>query len=154
VDIISSFVLSLLYLFWKMKIGWWNHHGVLCLPTPPPINFWTPEPIYIKLGMCIMAPEPISTACFINPSHQSVCLYVYPLIAAMQRLGKNVTAATNTHTTIEALKSTSSVIQRRYIPEGRTLHNHRCENLKSYNRSIVGRVVFYAVRVVSKESRR
>jgi hypothetical protein len=22
---------------------------------------------------------------------------------------------------------------RRYIPEDRTLHNHRCENLKSYN---------------------
>jgi hypothetical protein len=36
--------------------------------------------------MYIMAPEPISTAYFINPSHQSVCLYVYPLIVARQRL--------------------------------------------------------------------
>jgi hypothetical protein len=26
-----------------------------------------------------MAPEPISTACFTNPFHPSVCLYVYPL---------------------------------------------------------------------------
>jgi hypothetical protein len=26
-----------------------------------------------------MAPEPISTVCFINPSRQSVCLYRYPL---------------------------------------------------------------------------
>jgi hypothetical protein len=30
----------------------------------------------MKLGMYIMAPEPISTAYVINPSHQSVCIYV------------------------------------------------------------------------------
>jgi hypothetical protein len=28
--------------------------------------------------MYIMVPEPISTAHFINPSHQSVCLHAYP----------------------------------------------------------------------------
>jgi hypothetical protein len=39
--------------------------------------------------MYIMAPEPISTANIINPSHQSV----YPAIDARQRLGKNITAA-------------------------------------------------------------
>jgi hypothetical protein len=50
-----------------------------------------PEPMFIKLGMCIMAPEPISMAYFINPSHQSVCLHMYPLISAKQRLGENVT---------------------------------------------------------------
>jgi hypothetical protein len=33
----------------------------------------------MKLGMYSMAPEPISTAYFINPSHQSVCLFVCPL---------------------------------------------------------------------------
>jgi hypothetical protein len=37
-----------------------------------------PEPVVMKLGLYIMAPGPISTAYFINPSHQSVCLYVYP----------------------------------------------------------------------------
>jgi hypothetical protein len=47
--------------------------------------------------------QPISTAYFINPSHQSVCLHVYPFIVARQRLGKNVTAATNTHAKIENL---------------------------------------------------
>jgi hypothetical protein len=64
-----------------------------------------------------MAPEPISTAYFINPSHQSV--YVYPLIVARellgknppivatQRLGKNVAAAKNTHTAIEELLDAS-----------------------------------------------
>jgi hypothetical protein len=43
--------------------------------------------------MYITAPAPVSTACFINVSHQSVCLYVY---VARQRLCKHVTAATNT----------------------------------------------------------
>jgi hypothetical protein len=32
----------------------------------------------MKFSMCIMTPEPISATYFINPSHQSVCLYVYP----------------------------------------------------------------------------
>jgi hypothetical protein len=72
----------------------------------------------MKLGVYIMASEPISTAYFINPSHQSVCLYVYPPIVARQRLGRHVPVAVN------------------------TLNNRR----------IVGGVVFYAARVVSKES--
>jgi hypothetical protein len=76
-----------------------------------------PEQIFTELGMYIMASEPISTAYFINPCHQSM----YPPIVARQRLGKNFTAATNTHATVEEL---------------------------------FGRVVFYAIRVVSKESRR
>jgi hypothetical protein len=51
-----------------------------------PINFRMPEPVLMKLGMYFMAPEPIWTAYFINPSHHSVCLYVYPLIVAGQQL--------------------------------------------------------------------
>jgi hypothetical protein len=77
-----------------------------------------PEKIFMKLGIYIMAPEPISKAYFINPSHRSVCLYVYHPIVARQQLRKNVTAVTNT-----PLK----------------------------NRRIVGRVIFYAVRSVSKK---
>jgi hypothetical protein len=42
----------------------------------------------------IMAPEPISTAYFIHPSHQSVCLYVYA--PYRQRLGSHVPVAKNT----------------------------------------------------------
>jgi hypothetical protein len=69
----------------------------LCVCVSPfPTNVWIPEPIFKKLGMHIMALEPISTAYFRNPSHQSVCLYVHPTIVARQRLGNNVTAATNT----------------------------------------------------------
>jgi hypothetical protein len=55
----------------------------------------------------IMAPAPISTAYYINPSHQSVCLYVYPPIVARQQLGKTVTAATTTHRTVEELLDAS-----------------------------------------------
>jgi hypothetical protein len=60
-----------------------------------------PEPIFMKLGVYIMAPEPISMAYFINPSHQFV--YVYPPITARQQLGKNVTVATYTYRVIEEL---------------------------------------------------
>jgi hypothetical protein len=59
-----------------------------------------PEPIFMKLGMYIMSPDPISMVYFINPSDQSVCLYAYPYVVAGQRL-RIVTIATNTHATIE-----------------------------------------------------
>jgi hypothetical protein len=59
------------------------------------------ESIFMELTMYIMATEPISAAYFINLSHQSVYLYVYPPIVARQWLGKNVTAAMNTHAAIE-----------------------------------------------------
>jgi hypothetical protein len=35
-----------------------------------------------------------------------VCIYVYPPIVARQRLGRNVTAVTNTHATVEKLLDT------------------------------------------------
>jgi hypothetical protein len=79
----------------------------LCVSvSPPPINFQMPEPIFMILGMYIMAPELISTVYFINPSHQSVRVYVAPIVD-MQRLGENVTAATNTYTAIEELLDSS-----------------------------------------------
>jgi hypothetical protein len=55
------------------------------------------EPICMKLGIYVMAPDPISEAYFINPSPQSLCLYVHPHNVARQRLGKNVTAVTDIH---------------------------------------------------------
>jgi hypothetical protein len=50
-----------------------------------------------------MAPEPMSIAYIINPSHLSLCLYVYTTTVARQRLGKNVIASASTHATIEDL---------------------------------------------------
>jgi hypothetical protein len=75
----------------------------------PLINFRMAEPIFMKLGMYIMANESISTAYFINPSHQSVCLYVYTHIVARQQIGKKVTATKNTHTVIQEL------LERRFL---------------------------------------
>jgi hypothetical protein len=68
-----------------------------------------PESVFMKLDMCIMAPEPISVAYLINPSHQFVCLYLYPPIVARQQLSKNITAAMNTHATIELLDASFSM---------------------------------------------
>jgi hypothetical protein len=77
-SIISSCIPLLAYFpyFEKIKVSlcYLHAHGV---SPPPPINFWMPEPNFMKLG--IMAPEPFSMAYFINPSHQAVCTHVYPL---------------------------------------------------------------------------
>jgi hypothetical protein len=55
--------------------------------------------------MYIMASEPISTAYFINPSHQSVT--VYYSIVPRQCLGKNATAGMNTQAKIDRLLDAS-----------------------------------------------
>jgi hypothetical protein len=57
-----------------------------------------------------MTPELISMACFINPGHQSVSIYIYIYsIVARQRLRKNVTAAANTRATKELLEAAFSM---------------------------------------------
>jgi hypothetical protein len=93
----------------------------LCVCESPLINFWKPEQIFMKLGMYIVAPEPISTAYFLNPSHQSVSVSLLPLpgkgsvkcilaFPARQQLDKkNVNAATNTHATVELLNASFSM---------------------------------------------
>jgi hypothetical protein len=57
-------------------------------------------PEFIKLGMYIMAPKPIS-AYFINPFHRSVCLYIYPLTVARQRFSKHVPIHVPRNNTVE-----------------------------------------------------
>jgi hypothetical protein len=64
------------------------------------MNFCIPEPVFMKVDMYIMTPEPISTAYFINPLRQ--CVYLYPPVIAKQRLLKKVTAM-STHARIELL---------------------------------------------------
>jgi hypothetical protein len=56
--------------------------------------------------MYIMALVPVSTGYFINFSHPSVCLYVYPHIVARQRVGKQVRPQ-QMHVTIEDLLDAS-----------------------------------------------
>jgi hypothetical protein len=111
--------------FEKIKVGLWDHDAV-CVSVNPSINFWIPEPIFMKLCIYILTLELIWTAYFINPSHQSVCLYRICTPLSRQRLGKNVTAATNTHETggelLDASFSMRSVSYQRkvrdyYFPE-------------------------------------
>jgi hypothetical protein len=109
-----------------------------------------------------MAPEPILVAYFINPSHQSVCLYVCLLsllgkgsvkyissFIARQLLGKHVPAATNTRNNRIIVGRVSLCI---YVSLSLLLNNL----VKAFprQRKIVRCVVFYAVRIASKESRR
>jgi hypothetical protein len=65
-------------IFWKNKSRLMQSLSYLCVFVSPTISFWMPEPIFMKCGMYVMAPESISVVYFINPSYQSVCLYVYP----------------------------------------------------------------------------
>jgi hypothetical protein len=102
-----TLVFSLLSLFKKMSVGLCDHHAV-CVSESRSNNFWMREPIFMKLGMCTVAPEPISAAYFINSSHQSVSVCVSLLLLlgrgsvkcipfiARQRLGKHVPAVTST----------------------------------------------------------
>jgi hypothetical protein len=63
------------------------------------------EPIFMKLGMYIMALEPISAAYFINPTRHSVCLYAYPLSLIGNGSVKD-TAVRNKYATTELLDAT------------------------------------------------
>jgi hypothetical protein len=68
-----------------------------------------PEPVFMKRGMYIMAPELISTAYYINSSRQfvCVCVYIYSTTFARKRLLEKVTATANTNTTIGELLDAS-----------------------------------------------
>jgi hypothetical protein len=55
----------------KFYEGLWDHIDIcVCesLWVYGPNNFWTPEPIFIKLLMYNMSPKAVLTAYFINPS--------------------------------------------------------------------------------------
>jgi hypothetical protein len=81
----------------------WPH----CLwPPPPPNNFWIPTPIIMKIGM---APQPISTEYFINPSHQSMCL-CFPL-SLLGNGSVNMFPRQRIHVTIEELFDASFSIR-------------------------------------------
>jgi hypothetical protein len=75
------------------------------------------ESVFMKLGMHVMAPEPISKTYFVSPSRLSMYLWCIPL---------------------SLLGSDSA---KRYRGNEYTLNNRR----------IVGRVIFYAVRIVSRK---
>jgi hypothetical protein len=70
-----------IYLAKFPKLGLYNLHPSVCVSLPN--NFWLTETIFMKLGMYVMAATPISTAYYINPFHESVCLWVSLLLLAV-----------------------------------------------------------------------
>jgi hypothetical protein len=111
---IIAYVLNLFLVYFpyfekKIKAGLcYIRADCVCEYRPPPIIFWKPEPIFIRPAINIMVAEPVSTAYFISPSHQSVCLCVFLLsllgngsvncishFIARQRLGNHVRATMN-----------------------------------------------------------
>jgi hypothetical protein len=69
------------------------------------------KPVFMKLGMYIMAPEPISAAYFINPSHHSVCLNVYPTLSLLGNGSVDTFPWQRIQTTIEELLEASFSIR-------------------------------------------
>jgi hypothetical protein len=109
----------------------------------------------MKLGTYVVAPEPISAAYFINPC---VCMCISPVFAR-HRLCKHVSAAKNT---LNKNCWTCSFLCGQCRIEGESvdlciplsLQGSGSVNTFPWQWRIVGGVIFYAVRVVSKESRR
>jgi hypothetical protein len=52
---------SLLSLLKKIKLSLWDQLAVCCVSVYLPTNIWLSLTIFMKFGMYIMAPEPIST---------------------------------------------------------------------------------------------
>jgi hypothetical protein len=90
-----------------------------------------PESIFMKLGMYIMTTEPISMAYFINVSRPSVCLYVCPSYCSKATVGYVYPAFR------------CQAAPRKHVSAAKNTHS---------NRGIVGCVILYAIRVLSKES--
>jgi hypothetical protein len=125
------FLLACFPYFEKIKVGLWDHCAVCLSVYHPLINFQMTEPIFMKLGVYIMATEPISTAYFTNPFHQSVCLHVYPSYHCKTRAQSSVSlhsllgnSSVNTfpwqriHTMIEELFGTHFLCSPCLIKEG------------------------------------
>jgi hypothetical protein len=66
----------------------------------PTNNFWVPEPVFMKLGMCIMATELMSMAEFVNPisnaditATQIHAVLIVMLLKCMMELGTYIMPA-------------------------------------------------------------
>jgi hypothetical protein len=113
-----------------------------------PINFWMPESSFVKLGMAL---ELNSVTYFVNPCHQSVSLWV-SLLSLLGNGSVNTLSRQRIHSTIEKIIWPVCLWACMWISLS-LLGNNSVETYQRQRR-IVGGVVFYTVRVVSKESRR
>jgi hypothetical protein len=63
----------------------------------------------MKLSIYVTATEPISVSYFINLSHQSVCLYVYPRISLLGDGSVDIFPGQSLHAKIEELLEVPSM---------------------------------------------
>jgi hypothetical protein len=141
----------------------------LCVFVPShPNNFLIPEPVVMKLGMYIMATESISVAYsyFLNSSHQSVSLYVYPFyrckVKGIPSFGdrrqpsKRIPTAVGTHSNrrivghvilcVVCFLSKESLWV--YLCISLSLIGNSLVKMFPWQWRIVGSVIFYAVLVI------
>jgi hypothetical protein len=117
----------------------------VCVCESPLLTFKRPNQSIWNF-VCIHAPEHISVAYLINPFHQSVCMCMRSIVAR-RWLGKHVPAATNTRNSMRIVGRLCLCI---------LLSLLGINSVKTFprQRRIIRGVVFFEVRVVSKESRR
>jgi hypothetical protein len=128
----------------------------------------------MKLGMYIMASDPIPMAYFICPSHQSACLYVHPsyhcyataqkpvsVLLLLGNISVNTFLQQRMHATIKELLNLSfSTLSLSYQKESLwvwciplyLLGNSSVKTLQQQRR-IIGTIIFDAFHVVLKEIR-
>jgi hypothetical protein len=108
------------FLAYFPKVGLCDLHLVCIYVFPPPLSFFDClNQCLMKLAMYIMATEPVLTAYFINPFHQSVSVYLplllflgqgsvksIPPFIARQRLNKHFPHQ-RIHATVEKLLDVS-----------------------------------------------
>jgi hypothetical protein len=88
-DLISLLLLLAYFpYFWKNKSTLMKSPCCLYVIVSPPSTFECLNKSLWNL-VCIMGPDPISAAFFINPSHQSVYVFVSSIFAR-QRLGRTL----------------------------------------------------------------
>jgi hypothetical protein len=122
----------------------------------PLIIFRFLQPIFMKLGTYIMASALISTAYFINPSHQYMCVCVTPL-SLLGNCSVSMLPRQRIHETIGELSDVSFYMrfvsyQRRICGSVYPLIVARQQLGKHVpaEKNIVGGFAFYAIHVISR----
>jgi hypothetical protein len=141
----SSAFLAYFSLFWKIKVGLWDHHAVRVtvnagLLTEPICETW-----YAYRSTWAYRSSAL------RKTLPSVCCVLVPPVVARQRLGKHVSAAPNTRNSRRTVGLVCLWVSL-YIPL--LLRGNNSVKTLPQQRSIFGAVVFYADRVVGKKSSR
>jgi hypothetical protein len=130
--ILFTFI-NLFSLLWKNESRLMRSPCCQCICVSPSIiKFWMPEPIFLKIGMYdVIAPEPISIAYFINPSSQSLCLYVYPYRCYATAKWKHYRGNRYTRKSISVVSKES---RRLVLPRTSCLYSiwRRCQEKQQY----------------------